>query len=324
MDDARMRHAPAPQPSSFVTTLRALVMLVCLIGLPALALRVTELPFPLREYVIEWLGGTVAKTETRADLDEAPPFVPPAEGSREPIIQFPQEAGVASIPGVPQSGFGQAGPSANPPWNASGPPSQNQFSAPTVPQGIPGVPPSIQGGAIGQPAQSPDAVLANYDSPAYPPSNPPAQIPQQPGGTGLGGGTAGYGEPPLGTPNPALSAPTNQTIGRPDTLDQFRFIEKRLRDLGADYYLLENWGNQGECYRFHCRIAVANNSNFTKHFEATDSQPLAAMTRVLADVEAWQRESTPWEPSPPTQAVPSRYPSTGGAATASPHGPYSR
>ena len=100
MDDARMQHAPAPQPSSAVTTLRALVMLACLIGLPALALRVTELPFPLREYVIEWLGGTVAKTETRADLDEAPPFVPPAGGMREPVIEFPQEAVAASNPGV--------------------------------------------------------------------------------------------------------------------------------------------------------------------------------------------------------------------------------
>ncbi len=324
MDDARMRHAPAPQPSSFVTTLRALVMLVCLIGLPALALRVTELPFPIREYAIEWLGGTVAKTKARADLDEAPPFVAPTEGSREPIIEFPQETGVASIPGVPQAGYGHVGPSANPPWNAPGLPPQNQYSSPRVPQGIPGVPPAIQAGAVGQSPQSRDAVLANYDSPAYPPSSPPTQILPQPGGAGAGAGAAGYGELPLGAPNSAMPAPTSQAIGRPDTLDQFRYIEKRLRDLGADYYLLENWGNQGECYRFHCRIAVANSSNFTKHFEATDSQPLAAMTRVLADAEAWQRESTPWEPSPPAQAVPSQYPSTGGTATVSPHGPYSR
>ncbi len=131
-------------------------------------------------------------------------------------------------------------------------------------------------------------------------------------------------------------APTQvaQAIGGVSTVDQFVHIEKRLRELGAEYYLLENWGSQGECYRFHCRIAVANSANFTKHFEATDSQPLGAMTKVLVDVESWRRggpvqdfvpvppvtsASTPLSPAPmaPQQQ---RAP----VGPESPHGPYAR
>ena len=49
-----MRHTPPPQPSSTVTTLRALVMLACLVGIPTMALG-TAFPGMIREYLIEKL-----------------------------------------------------------------------------------------------------------------------------------------------------------------------------------------------------------------------------------------------------------------------------
>ena len=65
-------------------------------------------------------------------------------------------------------------------------------------------------------------------------------------------------------------------------------MERKLREYGATYYLLETWGNDGELYRFHCRMAIGNNPNYTRHFEATDRDALKAMTQVLERVEAWR------------------------------------
>ncbi len=54
---------------------------------------------------------------------------------------------------------------------------------------------------------------------------------------------------------PGRGAATDDARGS-RAVDQFMYIQQRLRELGANYYLLENWGDQGECYRFHCRVAV--------------------------------------------------------------------
>ncbi len=70
--------------------------------------------------------------------------------------------------------------------------------------------------------------------------------------------------------------------------DRFTAIQRRLREYGATYYLLETWGNAGELYRFHCKMAVGSNPNYTRHFEATDRDALRAMTQVLERVEAWR------------------------------------
>lgn len=78
-----------------------------------------------------------------------------------------------------------------------------------------------------------------------------------------------------------LQTPTQPT-------DWFATITKRLRDLGATYYLLETWGRNGELYRFHCKMAVASSKSYTRHFEATSADPGAAMRSVLGQVEAWR------------------------------------
>lgn len=73
--------------------------------------------------------------------------------------------------------------------------------------------------------------------------------------------------------------------GRDDAT--FDSMHRRLEQLGATYYLLETWGRGGALYRFHCKMAIGENPNFTRQFEATDSNPMVAMKRVLGEVEAW-------------------------------------
>ena len=70
-------------------------------------------------------------------------------------------------------------------------------------------------------------------------------------------------------------------------------MERRLREFGATYYLLETWGNDSEYYRFHCKMAIANNPTHTRQFEATDTDPAAAMGRVVEQVEAWRAGRLP-------------------------------
>lgn len=65
-------------------------------------------------------------------------------------------------------------------------------------------------------------------------------------------------------------------------------IEQRLRDLGAVYSLLEMWGNDSFRYRYHCRIAMANNRQVTRSFEANGENPEEAMREVLKAVEGFQ------------------------------------
>jgi hypothetical protein len=87
---------------------------------------------------------------------------------------------------------------------------------------------------------------------------------------------------------PAVPATGASLPSQPEQPDRFRMMERKLREYGAVYYLLETWGTEGELYRFHCRMAITNNPNYTRHFEATDGDALKAMSQVLAKVEAWR------------------------------------
>ncbi len=83
----------------------------------------------------------------------------------------------------------------------------------------------------------------------------------------------------------------NSTTGLAASSDWFTATQQRLRDLGATYYLLETWGRHGELYRFHCKMAIAGNADYTRYFEATDTDASRAMQQVLRQVEAWRAGS---------------------------------
>jgi hypothetical protein len=68
----------------------------------------------------------------------------------------------------------------------------------------------------------------------------------------------------------------------------FQKIQNRLKSLGATYYLLETWGNDQRMYRFYCEMSMAGDADFTRSFEATHSDPIGAMQKVLTQVEDWR------------------------------------
>jgi hypothetical protein len=156
--------------------------------------------------------------------------------------------------------------------HSSAPPAGNNWEAPRWPQGgsvpaatqaggvVPAAAANVQGGVGNQPA--------NFVAPSEPPR---VAVP----GAGVSGdGSAAAATPPA--PRPL------------DTGDRFTAMERKLRQYGATYYLLETWGNEGQLYRFHCRMAISNNPNYTRQFEATDRDALRAMSQVVERVEAWR------------------------------------
>jgi hypothetical protein len=70
--------------------------------------------------------------------------------------------------------------------------------------------------------------------------------------------------------------------------EQFKGCQDRLRQQGATYFLLESWGSQQQLFRFYCKMAIGGNPNCTRHFEATDADPLRAMAVVVEQVDAWR------------------------------------
>jgi hypothetical protein len=246
--------------SSTVIAFRALVMLACLIVVPLAAIFGSQFPDVVKSVLIDrfWPPAVKAGASDATLRAEAPPFA------------------AAAAPG----------------WRADAPPAATPNAAPgsappplhAAPQFNSGVEPAAAWGsndghvrhAGGEyPASAAGGVQrADGTAPGY--------------GAGSAAAVPGYaasGPPAGGSP-----AGTTQVLTQPD---RFTWMERRLRDYGATYYLLETWVNEGERYRFICRMALANNPGHTRNFESTDTDPLRAMGRVVEQVEAWRAGRLP-------------------------------
>jgi hypothetical protein len=134
--------------------------------------------------------------------------------------------------------------------------------------------------------------------PANPLPEPNRGLVQQAGGALAGGNSARAGsgavrasyEVAVQQPPSAGGGSAEATPPRGE--DSFRAVQARLRELGATYYLLESWGDGGR-YRFHCRMAIAGNTSYSRQFEALAGDPLAAMLAVLRQVEDWRAGRQP-------------------------------
>jgi hypothetical protein len=102
--------------------------------------------------------------------------------------------------------------------------------------------------------------------------------------------------PPL-PQSPSFAPPTSTSLEQParaigaETIARLQQIRQRLEDLGADYVVVETTSGSGQ-YRFHCRMTVDKNTNYTRPFEALSTDPLAAGEAVLRAVETWRSAAT--------------------------------
>jgi hypothetical protein len=71
-------------------------------------------------------------------------------------------------------------------------------------------------------------------------------------------------------------------------VDRLPALYSQLKELGAFDPQMTAWGSSGQMYRFQCRAALGDTPAFARHFEAVAAEPLAAVQRVVANVEAWR------------------------------------
>ncbi len=264
--------------SSTVLAFRIFVMLSCLIIVPMAAIFGSAFPDVVKSVLVD----RIVAWSTGKPLETTPPE--PEESGFSALTPMPPAAGERrdnqwEAPRWGSATGGDNGVAAA--WQSS--PSGAQNGA-VVPAGAPGVQHvgGNQSASFAVPADPHHAPPVSYplerspgdDAARVPAREYPATAPANPFRT------AGQGavEPAAGASLPS----------QPEQPDRFRMMERKLREYGAVYYLLETWGTEGELYRFHCRMAITNNPNYTRHFEATDRDALKAMSQVLARVEAWR------------------------------------
>jgi hypothetical protein len=245
--------------STTVLAFRIFVMLSCLILVPMAAIFGSAFPDVVKsllvDRIVEWSTGK----SPEAAHDEAGHGFGTVSPAQHGAIGPGSDTRGSDAPrwdAQPTGGAPQAQPAAPPDGvvAAGGPsvylPADNQQAAYTS-----AVDPNLMAGPLARPP-----------SEATAPNGP---IPQ-----------------PLGLTTGVAGAPERGAT--PEQPDRFTAMERKLREYGATYYLLETWGNEGELYRFHCKMAVGNNPNYTRHFEATDRDALQAMSQVLERVESWR------------------------------------
>jgi hypothetical protein len=93
---------------------------------------------------------------------------------------------------------------------------------------------------------------------------------------------------PVATAHADAAAQRSGSAGNSSPSDQFNYVQVRLRQLGATYYLLETCGDEKREFRFYCKMSIGGNPRFTQPFWSCDGDPLKAMTQVLKQVEDWR------------------------------------
>ncbi|HEX3998632.1 MAG TPA: hypothetical protein VHX65_08805 [Pirellulales bacterium] len=243
--------------SSVGLAFRALVMLACLALVPFLAIYGKQLPELYKAVVDAYKARTHQKTaDPLAGIaTDAPPWAPTNDHrAADPLPRGQSETPVESRPAPlaaipPQPLPVQSAPTQPGPLAGGGP----------APQPLASESMSATGGAV-QPA--------SFAAPVENAKTTDSAVDSE------------------------HEAATNSAPPAPPAADtcttQFRHVEARLRELGATYYLLETFGDG---YRFYCEVSLAANSDPGHHrvFQATDTDPLKAMQRVLDDVERFRR-----------------------------------
>ncbi len=73
----------------------------------------------------------------------------------------------------------------------------------------------------------------------------------------------------------------------PVNAHRFEAMQRRLQELGAVYFRLEDTGESPARYRFRCELPLPGNMTYLRPFEHEDGDPDRAMQAVLDDVELW-------------------------------------
>lgn len=99
-----------------------------------------------------------------------------------------------------------------------------------------------------------------------------------------GGGPAAPPIQPVGHVRAVVDAPRETEPSR-----RLEELFRRLEGLGATVLRLERQQAHPPRYRFRCEAPLPNSPRYSRFFQAFDAEPVQAVERVLAEVEAWRR-----------------------------------
>ena len=256
--------------SSTVLAFRIFVMLSCLVVVPMAAIFGSAFPDVVKSVLVDRIvaWGTGKSTEP-VSKDAGPGF-----SQLKPVEGAGMTQGDPNIREAPRWGA----PTTN---AASWPAQEGVAQAAAVMPAAAGMQPGDQPTSLAVANDSGRGTSSPYAQDRTASEAPPYDAPDN----ARPGNQLSYPAGIAGARGPGAAEGRIQPLEAPD---RFTAMERRLREYGATYYLLETWGKDGELYRFHCKMAVGNNPNYTRHFEATDSDALKAMGQVLERVEAWR------------------------------------
>jgi hypothetical protein len=307
--------------SSAVVAFRALIMLACLVLVPLAAIFGSAFPEVVKANLVERFWPGHKQQVAQSSTGEAPRFGDstalthsPAAGAQANSAEaaaWPPDASPGTVRAVGSergsetaratpaqfSAPAESSPPAWPPAGAGYAPSKQDSPFDQAKQNSPGVRAAPRNRlASGNPLASSERLTSGE-------SQPPA-------------GRAAAAERTAASESDSLTAQQSprvrgqsqdrpsayaRVIDNPHAADQreaparpaavqsadFKATERRLRQYGAAYYRLETVGKDGLEYRFYCMMPAAGGVQNPRHFEAVDADPLAAMTRVADDVQAW-------------------------------------
>jgi hypothetical protein len=265
VDDSREGDVAVMQPS-FSVSLRSLVTIFSLIGIPAVAVVGVSAPHALQTSKYAYKPVLESAAPACGEDSQTQAATPAASGKNDPAAGVQTETTGGSAPDVAATGHSMKDSS---PvfWTGAEPPQSTQ-------------PASILLVRESRPNKAPnysDALDSDVED---------SHDRFQP----TGGRIRGQATPVSHLQEREAAAASAEIPVSPPTVgqDNFSVLERRLRELGATQYRLETWGADGDLYRFRCLMAVSERPSHNRYFEATDADALRAMQRVLANVERWR------------------------------------
>lgn len=86
--------------------------------------------------------------------------------------------------------------------------------------------------------------------------------------------------------SPAVTSVAPVITDANDLATQQRLVAD-LENLGAQYYRLENWGDNGTLYRLSCLVSPPGVASYQKHFQVIDDAPTKALRQAITQIQQW-------------------------------------
>jgi hypothetical protein len=82
--------------------------------------------------------------------------------------------------------------------------------------------------------------------------------------------------------------PADRSKEQTEPAERLGDLFRRLHDRGALVMQLEKQPGDSPTHRFRCELPLPHAPRYRRFFQAYDTDPMRAVERVLAEVEAWQ------------------------------------